>query len=195
MHYPTILYYFGPVVNMWTMRYESRHRDIKGNAQATSSHINLLKTIAIKQVLKFCQTVDNFEQNQGNLTLFPDRKLDNVQNIVKKNAIEFKVGSFIILSVRDSEAEFGKIIKIEKVVETGEPEGSTNKRKLAEKIILTIQGFQEIYFNTHLHLYIAERVLALDQTVCITDLPIKSPLTAIRCNTDDLYYIILKFIL
>ena len=98
-HYPTILNYFGPVVNMRTMRYESRHRDMKANAQATSSHINLLKTIAIKEVLKFCQTVDNFEQNQRYLTLFPDRKLDNVYNIVKKkNEIEFKIGIFIIVN-------------------------------------------------------------------------------------------------
>ena len=53
-----------------------------------------------------------------------------------------------------------------------------------------------MYFNTHLHAYIAQRAHNLNQRICILDIPIMPPIAGINCNSnDDLYYIIPKYIL
>lgn len=46
IHYPRILLANGPCINFWSMRFESRHRQLKANAQSTSCSKNLLITIA-----------------------------------------------------------------------------------------------------------------------------------------------------
>ena len=54
-HYPELLLKNGPIINFWSMRYESSHRNIKSTAQSTSSNKNLLQTIGMKLTLKMCQ--------------------------------------------------------------------------------------------------------------------------------------------
>ena len=41
LHYPTILLNNGPLINFWSMRFESKHRHLKANAQSTNSSKNL----------------------------------------------------------------------------------------------------------------------------------------------------------
>ena len=42
----------GPLINYWTMRYESKHRQLKLTAVSTANRMNLLKTISIKKQLR-----------------------------------------------------------------------------------------------------------------------------------------------
>lgn len=55
VHCPTIMQMVGPLVNMWTMRFEAEHRISKLAANVVSSHVNITKTLAIKHQLKLCQ--------------------------------------------------------------------------------------------------------------------------------------------
>lgn len=137
-HYPTILRLFGLVVHFWTMRYESKLKDIKASAVSTRSQLNLLKTISLKQVLQFCHVINELKVNI-NCTLHD----------------EFKVGSFVILSLHDSEAKFGKII---------------NVKNHENDTYLDCEGFEELYFDFHYHAYYLERNTDLDTTVNIKNL-------------------------
>lgn len=58
VHYARLFVEFGPLIFIWCMRFESKHRQLKAVANATSCSKNLLKTIAIKQMLKMCAAID-----------------------------------------------------------------------------------------------------------------------------------------
>jgi hypothetical protein len=50
-HYPEMLKKFGPLTQIWTMRFEAKHRVSKFVARASHNRINICKTIAIKHQL------------------------------------------------------------------------------------------------------------------------------------------------
>lgn len=80
-HYATVLEYFGPCVHFQSARFESRHREIKGNFQATACNKNPLKSIAYKQILKMCQIVDSM--NFENKIIFNSKDLSGQMIILK----------------------------------------------------------------------------------------------------------------
>lgn len=65
IHYPRILLDNGPIMNFWSMRYESLHRLLKAAALSSSNTRNLLHTMAIKQMLKTCQMIHSLEFEKG----------------------------------------------------------------------------------------------------------------------------------
>ncbi|KAF2902500.1 hypothetical protein ILUMI_03687, partial [Ignelater luminosus] len=67
VHYPFIMKPVGPLVNMWSMRFESKHRVAKGNANVVASRIDICKALAVKNQLKLCNrfiynVVPNFNE-------------------------------------------------------------------------------------------------------------------------------------
>lgn len=52
IHYPGIMEKLGPLHNLWSMRYEAKHRISKICARASSNRINLPKTLAIRHQLQ-----------------------------------------------------------------------------------------------------------------------------------------------
>lgn len=52
LHYPRIMKKVGPVRHIWVMRYEAFHKQLKNIAKISSSRVNLLLTLCIKQQLK-----------------------------------------------------------------------------------------------------------------------------------------------
>ncbi|KAJ8909351.1 hypothetical protein NQ315_014971 [Exocentrus adspersus] len=54
VHYPWIMDKVGPLKNMSTLRYESKHREFKKAANAVSSRVNITHTLALKNQLKLC---------------------------------------------------------------------------------------------------------------------------------------------
>ena len=135
--------------------------------------------LAKKQMLQFCYTVDNFSRTEHDEILFSDKCKDDFHNRVKKQEVEYTVGSFIVLNVEETEVEFSKILKIEKVYDTDDPEIDSKKRKITEKVFLHIECYQEVYFNIHLHTFVVKRVQNLDKIISISDIPITSPVVAI----------------
>uniref|UniRef100_A0A1Y1MPJ3 C2H2-type domain-containing protein n=1 Tax=Photinus pyralis TaxID=7054 RepID=A0A1Y1MPJ3_PHOPY len=51
LHYQTLMERYGPLQQLWTMRFEARHRLLKITARATSSRVNICKTLSIKNQL------------------------------------------------------------------------------------------------------------------------------------------------
>lgn len=52
VHYPEMLKKFGPITQMWTMRFEAKHRVAKIAARSSASRVNITKTIALKLQLQ-----------------------------------------------------------------------------------------------------------------------------------------------
>lgn len=50
-HYPNMFQKYGPLIQVWTMRFEAKHRISKFVARACMSKVNICKTIAIKNQL------------------------------------------------------------------------------------------------------------------------------------------------
>lgn len=63
-HYPSLLLKNGPFTAYWTMRYESKHRDIKSSAQSTSSAKNVSQTVAKKQLYKMTYMFQSLHTNK-----------------------------------------------------------------------------------------------------------------------------------
>ena len=65
IHIVRILKENRPLVLFWTMRYESKHRELKQSAVSTSSKVNVLKTLGIRSQLRlaYLRLTGNFECN------------------------------------------------------------------------------------------------------------------------------------
>ena len=118
------------------MRFESRHRQLKSNAVSTSCNINLLKTIATKQMLKMCEMIHTFNVNDHTAKfVFSDKKVTICD-------VSYRLGTFIVIDMHKSEKQFGKITKIMQI------EG---------EIYFNVTIFEEVTFDEHFHAYIVEQ--------------------------------------
>ncbi|XP_050058270.1 uncharacterized protein LOC126550517 [Aphis gossypii] len=52
LHYHTMMLKFGPLINLWSMRFEAKHRISKIAANTSSNRRNICKTLAIKHQLQ-----------------------------------------------------------------------------------------------------------------------------------------------
>lgn len=59
-HYPFIMEKVGPLINIWSMRFEGKHREFKMAAQAITSRKNICYTLTLKNQLKVAH---QFSQN------------------------------------------------------------------------------------------------------------------------------------
>lgn len=135
------------------MRFESRHRPIKAIVQSTSCKKNLLYTIGVKESLNICKIVHsakyekiNMDQSRENKCKIENNKKDNdfFNNLssVTINGIFYKLDMFIVIKIKSTLNTFGKITKI------------TKKKS---KTFLTVDIYNEIYFDGHYHSYVVER--------------------------------------
>lgn len=54
LHYPDLMLKLGPLVNFWSMRWESKHRPCKQGAHVVNSRKNLPLTLAMRHQLQQC---------------------------------------------------------------------------------------------------------------------------------------------
>lgn len=172
LHLPYIMSQTGPPIHLWTMRYESKHRQLKSNANVVSSRINISKTLALKCQLQICETfIHNrgFEKdiNTGCLNSLPninDSSLDEnvklllikngfLENIVQSSSITYcgtiyKKGNIILTFVEENyKPTFGKIIDV-----------FLDKSK---NVAFLINKIATVYFDRHLMSY---KIIILPQT-------------------------------
>ena len=100
-HYPRVLLNNGPIVNFWSMRFESNQRPLKSAAQISSNSKNLLKTIAIKQALKMCQMMNSkeFEDIISFVVVNNIKKRGYFNGQVNIRGTVYELGSFITIFV------------------------------------------------------------------------------------------------
>ena len=156
IHYPRIILRNGPVIHFWCMRFESRHREIKSTAEATSCTKNLLVTIAKKQMLKMCDMMNSVGSYCTSLILGPiddsKKARDYMTNIkieeqcthhknIEINGNKLRLGTFIATNIVDIEKEFGQIQDI---------------INIDGQIYFYVNVLEEITFDDHYHAYITK---------------------------------------
>lgn len=88
LHLPYTILQTGPPINLWTMRYESKHKELKSNANVVSSRTNICKTLAIKSQLKACEL---YISNKGLKYTMLTGKSENFPNVSNTTSIDEKV--------------------------------------------------------------------------------------------------------
>lgn len=66
-HYPLVLSTIGPVMQVWTLRFESFHQTIKQTAKMSRNRVNLLKSFAIKNELRNANLLLNHDFKENNV--------------------------------------------------------------------------------------------------------------------------------
>lgn len=75
-HYPRMIRENGPVVKIWTMREEHKHKISKKIASKYQSRVNIAKTISITHSIKNCDYVSKNLVNTATLKLGPIQAVD-----------------------------------------------------------------------------------------------------------------------
>lgn len=128
-HYPELIYQFGPLIRLWTLRFESKHSYFKRVARRCQNYKNITKTLAVKH-----QLLQSFNFNG---TFFPeplkfnngcafhpnlyDSKIQNAVNAlcvsgeffmtdrIEMYGTVYKSGQFLQLQKMDFHTEMGEI--------------------------------------------------------------------------------------
>lgn len=140
-HYPTIMNKIGPLMQAATLRYESKHRQLKLAANAVASRVNITHTLAIKHQLQlsfrftselgFSNVIDF--SNTGNIakslseivlaykeTEYSSETSEKIKlfqdctevSRVRINSTVFRVEDVILLSYENEIPCFGKILHL-----------------------------------------------------------------------------------
>lgn len=158
------------------MRFESRHRDIKTCAVLIASKVNLLKTIAIKQMLKMCQALDSLFHEErisfGPIEKQTQSDQDNYQRVTI-DGIVYNIGTFLFTNLQENEVEFGKITRIRNLSNTDES---------SPQVQFYIEVYRESYFDFHTHSYIIKRDAAKERELNCSELIPNSVVHSIVCK-------------
>lgn len=125
IHYPRIIRQMGPIINMWTMRYEGKHRYFTKNVNP--NFINICHTFAHRhqQMLATCWlqfgTELNYKTGKKSQITLPDSNYRNFQAPLYKltyfeNEFHYKKG-FFILKEKFSIRETIHLYMIEEILE------------------------------------------------------------------------------
>lgn len=162
LHYPELMKSLGPLVNLSSMRFESKHRESKLTAYVTSSRINICKSLAIKHQLKLSL---RFLSNQGyenTVTVGPDTNLSCTDLHEFSHLIIpecFKKG-FIAKWIRSSGKQYdAKTVLVVSsdilILNFGQIKHVVVKQLVnsVNDVGLICQMFETIGFSEHLHAY------------------------------------------
>lgn len=93
LHYHTMIMKFGPLIHLWSMRYEAKHRISKISANSSSNRRNICKTLAIKHQLQL-----NYLFLKGSIgeiiKVGPPQSILDVDSIINEIKIYTKIESF-----------------------------------------------------------------------------------------------------
>uniref|UniRef100_A0A8D8ZTC5 C2H2-type domain-containing protein n=2 Tax=Cacopsylla melanoneura TaxID=428564 RepID=A0A8D8ZTC5_9HEMI len=173
VHYPQMFLKFGPLTQVWTMRFEAKHQFSKIAARATKSRINITKTLAARNQLSL-----NYRFLAQNPTVFfttgkrkPVLQSSNMwRELSQKKNIPFS--DFHLFSTVPRFDFEGITLKVSDIVttdlciEAGKPLFARILSILVDnrdEIYLHCQSFTTHYFDSHYHAYL----VTTDDTSCI----------------------------
>ncbi|KAJ8676842.1 hypothetical protein QAD02_012629 [Eretmocerus hayati] len=195
VHIIRMLKKYGPLIYYWAMRLEAKHRELKIIATTTSSSVNLLYTISLRNQLRLAhlkltgnmcmkvveveivQDIDarvratNFSHLQANTAIH------SIDRVTYKG-IEFNVGKLIVTMMGDSDTLRFGLIKDIVIVE--------------QNVFLLLQPHTCIYFDEIRYAY---HVVARDAHILedVRNIPFVHPCPYF--NSDNSLYVVPKYIL
>lgn len=154
-----------------------------------SSNVNLLVTIAKKQILKMTQMLHDLEYQipkikfsslDKTFATIPYLPFPNAENYKKVdiNGIPYVIDMFIVTDLSQHEKEFGKITKL---------------MKIENEIFLLVKLYDEIIFNEHYHAYVIQQKSEEEKLFNYKDLPNVPPcLSVLRRNVQ---FVVTRYVL
>lgn len=155
LHYERIIRLFGPVILFSTMRYESKHRELKHVLVDISGSKNLVKSLAISQrfsISTACSKNDSSETKFGpsikrtQTVNIPQNYLQLKPSILKwleVHGIKYSVGTVIVLEFPENDLPKFGIIRYIFV--------------LKERIMFSMQPLDTLSFHEHRYAYIVSK--------------------------------------
>ncbi|KAJ8673559.1 hypothetical protein QAD02_004821 [Eretmocerus hayati] len=195
VHIIRMLKKYGPLIYYWAMRLEAKHRELKIIATTTSSSVNLLHTISLRNQLRLahlkltgnmCTKVVEVEIVQDidarvRATYFSHLQANTAihsTDRVTYKGIEFNVGKLIVTIMGDSDTLRFGLIKDIVIVE--------------QDVFLLLQPHTCIYFDEIRYAY---HVVARDAHILedVKNIPFVHPCPYF--NSDNSLYVVPKYIL
>lgn len=187
----------GPMANFLSMRFESKHRQLKLTAVTTNNRQYLLKTLCTKSLLQlaylrvsksFYSIKNSLDENNENIIDDFDRKqffsnIDTSISIFSVKSVEFKdikynINMILVVEISENEKiNFGRIKNIFIV---------------NQKIFLLLQPLVNNYFDTHYFAYNVKELHScfiknVEECLCIHE--------CVLCKKNELLYVATKYIL
>ncbi|KAK3913563.1 putative hemoglobin and hemoglobin-haptoglobin-binding protein 3 [Frankliniella fusca] len=180
-HYKLNMLRFGRLVNLWCMRDESKHRELKDYATSSNSRIQLPLTVFIQVQLKFCQRLISKRGFSHDIKSGPSKcsTFQNIDHFVQCNGIRpngmevcreaswvkvfnlpFQKGLCLLINIEDGTPVFGEISS----VLLSDPTG----------VSFIVKILNTTHFDNHTHVYVVEPTLNY-QWVRYDDLVFKMP--------------------
>lgn len=125
VHYVRVIKLLGPLKYIWSFRYESKHQNFKKYSHIITSRVNLIYTLAVKNLLNFAFHIFNknfFQEDITDISKFANVDLRELPfysclclslsivkevDTIKYKGIQYKKGDFVKIN-----SLFWKIIKI-----------------------------------------------------------------------------------
>jgi len=101
IHYPYIMEKVGPLAHLWSMRYESKHRESKLTANSTSSRKNICYTLSVKHQLRFAyrllskSNILAYTLDVGKIIELSDIALENMKTKINNTSIDLDSARFV----------------------------------------------------------------------------------------------------
>lgn len=177
VHYARISIEFGPLLFLACMRLEAKHKEFKAVVTATSCSKNLLKTIAIKQILKMCTTINELANERHLILGSVDVKAQNIDaslkfvNFIISKGTRYTKGTILVTNNLGVEKEFGRIVNI--------GFNETN-------IVFYLQSFEELYFDSHIYAYAIDAKKSMVR-LSLSELPDILPCTTIKKKVKQMF--------
>lgn len=94
VHYSSIMQKVGPLVNMPSMRFESKHKLSKLSANVVSSRVDICKTLATKNQLKFCYRLFTGEGFCTKITMGKSVEIKSISDLIPTFLETCKISQF-----------------------------------------------------------------------------------------------------
>lgn len=96
LHYHTMIKKFGPLINLWCMRFEAKHRISKISANTSSNRRNICKTLAIKQQLQLNNlfiegSLGNEIESSPSKDLINDADVQDIKKFMEKDSLDLVI--------------------------------------------------------------------------------------------------------
>lgn len=169
----------GPLVLYWSMRFESRHRQLKSVATAISCRINLLVSIAIRETIKMCAMINSFWCEETDDEVDEEHQVQN-RVLYKRLDIDgftYTLGTVVVTDNSDLIKMFGEI---------------QSMYKENDKVYFKLKNYVEFAFDMNDYAY----MLGSDQenkekTISFIDLPKLAPCLSVK--SESYFYVIPRY--
>jgi hypothetical protein len=154
VHYPRIVQMSGPLIHLWSMRFEAKHKELKTSSNASCSRRNITYTIATKHQLKYANRLLSNRGFEDTKKVGPVKPVDYSEELpviltinscttswVNISGVLYKKNVVVILQVVDFLPQFGVI---------------TNIFVNSNTTYFVVKVFKTIYFDDHLCGYAVE---------------------------------------